>query len=163
MRNSARGAHIAILPGFGLDFGMKDLSRESESAGEEAVFPTPCPVKNKQEIISIQALAFHQPTRGRVFSTAEWSGIQQRAPAQPQSVHMVCGGAVLPEAGLQALLSGALLAGTSPQALQPPLDCSCCFLHCPSSPLPQTTQQPVEGTQRTTWQHSWGLPPLNLG
>lgn len=47
LRNSAQEANIAIAPGLGPDLGVRDLSRELESAQEVAVSPTPCPARKE--------------------------------------------------------------------------------------------------------------------
>lgn len=107
---------------------MKDLSRELGSAGESAVSPTPCPARNKEEIIPSQSLLNPGPSgsppsispankekgpfpTGR--SAHAMGGGQLQALRSPEGVFGVRV-AFLPEAGLQAHVHRALLAGRLP-------------------------------------------------
>lgn len=141
-----RGKHCHT-PGLGPDFVMRNLSRELESAREEAVSPSPFPARNKEEFIPRQSLINPGPTgppRLSISPANKGVGLFQnrvvRAPAgssrlcpAPKSVGR---GGILPEAGLWALLPWGLLLAPTSSLCSP-----CCFCHClPSSSCLSSSQ-----------------------
>lgn len=136
---------------------------------EEAVSPRPG--RNKEEIPSwslvnpgpagLSPPSISPANRGKWSfpgqSSTEpcppWGGGSSRPCPTPRCVAR----AILPEAGLRALLHLALLAGIRPGLRSPcgTVPAACLISHCPAGSL---WKLHMERSQQMLWQHGWGFP-----